>query len=319
FRQHVAVPERTILHGQSWGAGVAAKAAEMFTQATVGEKPYDGVLLTAGVLAGGTRSYDFRTDLRVLYQHLCNNHPRPSEPQYPLNIGLPGGMKMTSADVAARVNECLALNKPAAERTPEQQAKVRTIENVIRIPASSIQAHLSWGTFHFQDVVARRTGGASPFGNTGAVYSGSADDAALNAAVLRYRADPVAVERLAYDTDPGGAIPVPVLTAKWIGDPTAFVELDAYFKTVMERAGTADRLVQTFTTKGTSHSYISDVTYPVLVASLLLWVEQGVKPTPGSVATACPLFEPAFGAGCSFAPDYVPQPLEKRVAARTRP
>ena len=37
--------------------------------------PYDAVLLTSGVLAGGTRSYDFRIDLRVIYQHLCGNHP----------------------------------------------------------------------------------------------------------------------------------------------------------------------------------------------------------------------------------------------------
>lgn len=62
FRQHVAKPQRTILHGQSWGAGVAAKGAEMFNEQTVGERPYDGVLLTSGVLGGGTHAYDFRTD-----------------------------------------------------------------------------------------------------------------------------------------------------------------------------------------------------------------------------------------------------------------
>ena len=33
FVAHVAQPRRTILHGQSWGAGVAAKLAEMFTPA----------------------------------------------------------------------------------------------------------------------------------------------------------------------------------------------------------------------------------------------------------------------------------------------
>ena len=30
FVQHVAQPQRTMLHGQSWGAGVAAIAAEMY-------------------------------------------------------------------------------------------------------------------------------------------------------------------------------------------------------------------------------------------------------------------------------------------------
>ena len=57
--------------------------------------------MDAGVLAGGTRSYDFRTDLRVVYQYLCNNHPRPNEPQYALNLGLPAGATMTQADLAA--------------------------------------------------------------------------------------------------------------------------------------------------------------------------------------------------------------------------
>lgn len=87
--------------------------------------------------------------------------------QYPLNIGLPADAAMTQADLAARVNECLALNKPVAERTPEQQRKVKTIVDVIRIPASSIQGHMNWATFHFRDVVQHRTGGASPFGNQG--------------------------------------------------------------------------------------------------------------------------------------------------------
>lgn len=318
FRDHVSSPRRTILHGQSWGAGVAAKAAEMFTAATVGTTPYDAVLLTSGVLGGGTRSYDFRLDLRVVYQYLCGNHPRPGEAAYALNLGLPAGVAMTQADLSARANECLGLNLPAAQRSAEQQAKVRTIEQVIRIPASSIQSHLNWGTFHFQDISSKRTGGASPFGNLGVTYTGSADDAALNAGVQRYAADETAYRRFAQDTDPSGRIPVPVLTTKWTGDPTAFVELDAHFKSVMQAAGSGDRLVQTFTASGT-HSYISDPTYPTLMAALLQWVDQGVKPTPAGIAQACEVQAATHGTGCSFVPDYVPPPLESRVPARQRP
>jgi len=73
FRTHIGRPGMTILHGQSWGGSVAAKAAETYTVDTIGERPYDAVLLSAGVLAGGTRSYDFRMDIRAVYQHLCNN------------------------------------------------------------------------------------------------------------------------------------------------------------------------------------------------------------------------------------------------------
>jgi D-isomer specific 2-hydroxyacid dehydrogenase, NAD binding domain len=109
-----------------------------------------------------------------------------------------------------------------------------------------------------------------------------------------------------------------VLSAKWISDPTAFVELDAHFRTVMEQGGSADRLVQTFTTNGT-HSYISDPTYPALMAALLQWIEQGTKPTAASIATACPSFEAKFGSGCSFAPTNAPSALETRVPVRERP
>ena len=318
FVQHVAQSQRTVLHGQSWGASVAAKGAEMFQTTANGKRPYDAVLLTSGVLAGGTRSYDFRTDLRVVYQYLCNNHPRPTEAQYALNIGLPADAAMTQADLAARLNECLALNKPAAERTPEQQRKVQTIVDVIRIPANSIQGHMNWATFHFRDVVQHRTGGASPFGNRGVLYRGSPDDAALNAAVLRYRADPAAVARFAQDTDLTGRIPVPVLTVKGVDDPTAFVELDAAFKATMAQGGSAARLVQTFTQHNT-HSYLSDPTYPTLLAALLRWVDTGDKPTPEGIARQCAGMEAPFGKGCAFLPGYVAAPLASRVAERERP
>ncbi len=320
FSRYIAVPRITVLHGQSWGASVAARGAELFTQQTVGSRPYDAVLLTSGVLGGGSHSYDVRTDLRAVYQYLCHNHPRPGEPPYALNLGLPAGVHMSRADLKARADECLGLDRPAAQRTPEQQARVETLERVLRIPASAILPHLDWGTFHFQDISSHRTGGASPFGNIGAVYSGSADDAALNAGVPRLAADPVAYARFAADTDPTGHIPapVPVLSVKWIGDPTAFVELDARFHDTMDRAGSGDRLVQTFTRQGT-HSYISDPTYVALMGALLDWAQRGDKPTPASVAARCQAAEARFGAGCTFEPGYVPAPLSTRVPERQRP
>lgn len=225
---------------------------------------------------------------------------------------------MRQADVALRVNECLALDKPAAQRTAAQQAKIDTITKVIKIPESAIQSHMNWGTMHFQDISAKRTGGASPFGNEGAVYAGSADDAALNAGVLRYRADPAAYRNFADDTDPVGRIGVPVLSAKWISDPTAFVELDARFRAVMQQGGSGDRLVQTFTRQGT-HSYISDATYPTLMTALMQWVEAGVKPTAAGIAAACSANEAKFGVGCSFDAAYVPASLSTRVPERQRP
>jgi hypothetical protein len=315
FVGQVAKPRLTILHGQSWGASVAAVAASMYTGDGAGHRPYDGVLLSSGVLAGGSHAYDFRLDLRVIYQYLCGNHPLPTEAQYPLSIGLPAGAKLTTAELRRRVDACLALDKPEAQRTAEQQRKVKAIVDVVKIPANSIAGHLAWGTFHFQDVVQMRTGGRSPFGNVGVHYAGSPDDAALNAAVARYAADPQAVATFAADTDPDGRIPVPVLTVHGIDDPTAFVEMDDSFRRTMEKAGTADHLVQTFTADNT-HSYLSEAAYPTLLATLVDWVQGGAKPTPAQVAARCKQFEPVFGANCRFRPDFKPAPLSARVPPR---
>ena len=313
FVQHVAKPRLTILHGQSWGASVAAKAAETYVEG----RPYDAVLLTAGVLGGGSRAYEFRADLRAVYQHLCRNHPRADEPQYPVWMGLPAGSTLTRADLAARARECLGIGMPAAERTPEQAARLKTIVDVIRIPESSVLAHLTWATFHFQDISARRTGGLNVFSNIGAVYRGSADDTALNAGVARFAADPQATRAFAADTAQSGRIPVPVLTAHAIDDPTAFVELEDLFRQAMQAGGSADRLVQTFA-DFRDHSYMSHAVYPPLFDALIAWVETGRKPTPRSVADSCEAQRARWNAECRFRPDHVVPAIDSRIAPRPR-
>ncbi len=308
FVQHVAKPRVTLLHGQSWGGMVAAKAAEMFPRS------WDGVLLTSGVLAGRA-SYDFRLDLRVVYQHLCGNHPAPGEPDYPLWMGLPEGAKLTRPELAARADECLGVRKPAAQRTPEQARRLRTLVEILRIPERSVIGHLNWATWHFQDIATRRTGGRAVFGNEGVRYTGSADAAAVDAGVRRYRADPAALAAFEADTDPTGRIRVPVLTTHGIGDATAFVELEHRFREIMVAAGQGNRLVQTFVDSN-EHSYLGDPTYPPLFEALLAWVERGVKPTPAGIAQRCREMGPADPAGCRFVADFVPAPLTSRVPAR---
>ncbi len=308
FVQHVARPRVTLLHGQSWGAMVAVRAAEMYPRS------WDGVLLTSGLLAGRA-SYDFRLDLRVVYQHLCNNHPRPDEPDYPLWMGLPADAKLTRAELANRVDACLGVRKPAAERTPEQARKLRTLVEIIRIPERSVIAHLNWGTWHFQDIALNRTGGRPVFGNEGVRYTGSADADAVNAGVRRYRADPAAVKRFEAETDPTGRIRVPVLTTHGIADATVFVEVHDSFRRTMEGAGNGARLVQTFV-DSSEHSYLGDPIYPPLFEGLLNWVERGQKPTPAGIAERCRALRPADAAGCRFVVGFVPPPLASRVPAR---
>jgi alpha-beta hydrolase superfamily lysophospholipase len=317
FVTHVAPPRRTILHGQSWGASVAAKGAEMFESAENGHSPYDGVLLSSGVLGGGTRSYDFRLDLRVIYQAVCGNHPRPDEAQYPLWQGLPPGSTLTRSQLAQRVDECTGIRSKPEARSETQRRNLATLLATAHIPERSLLGHLNWGTWHFQDIVFKRLDGGDPFGNIGAEYRGSADDAALNARVARYAADPAAVARFADDADLGGRIAVPVLTAHAVDDPIAFVELESAFRDTMRHAGTDGHLVQVFTDES-EHSYLDDTEYPALMDALLAWVDHGEKPTPQSVASHCRSLEPTYGARCRILPDYRPAALDARVTPRRR-
>jgi len=314
------VPKRTVLHGQSWGAGVAAKAAEIATvRAATGAAPmpYDAVLLTSGVLAGGTESYTFRLDLRVVYEAVCRNHPLAEEAPYPLWQGLPPDRKLTRAELAERVDACTGVNRKPAERSALQQASLDTITRVVRISERSLQGHLAWGTWHFQDIVFKRLGGRNPFGNVGVRYIGSADDDALNATVARYAADPSARADFAADADLGGRIGVPVLTMHAVDDPTAFVELESFFRTRMQQGGSAERLVQ-ITTADHEHSYLSDAQYVSAMAALMAWIERGDKPAPQGIAASCAKVDVRFdpSKGCRFLPDYVPAPLGERVPPR---
>ncbi len=311
FTELVARPRVTLLHGQSWGASVAAIAAEMHPAS------YDAVLLTSGVLGGGTRSYEFRLDLRVVYQALCNNHPKADEPAYLLWQGLPPASTLTRAELARRVNDCTGLRLAPAQRSPAQQQRLSTLLAVVRIPERSLIGHLNWATWHFQDIVFARLAGANPFGNTGARYVGSPDDDALNAQVQRYRADPAAVARFAADADPTGVLHVPTLTAHAVDDPVAFVELESAFADTVGQAGKASLLVQTFTDEH-EHSYLADPEYVALVDAVLQWAAKGDKPTPESVAAGCAALEARFGAGCRFLPGYRPKPLDARVTPRVR-
>lgn len=298
-------PKRTILHGQSWGGNVAAKTAELYALDAEGGRNYDGVMLTSGVLAGGTRAYRFRADLRAVYQYYCRNHPRPGETQYPVWQGLPAGARMTRAELTARVNACTGLDKPADRRSPEQVAALRNILAVTKVPEAQLVAHLAWATNLFQDMVQERLGGRNPFDNSRTIYAGSDDDAALNAGVERFTADPAAVAQLAYDADLSGLIMLPTVTIHGIDDPTAFVSMEAAYRETVDRAGRSDLLVQTYVREA-EHSKLSTPQYAALLEGLSNWIETGERPEPAGIAATCEAKTPAYGEPCRFEIDFRP-------------
>ncbi|MFC8197681.1 hypothetical protein ACFUTV_20050 [Streptomyces sp. NPDC057298] len=313
FVEEFGTPKRTYVHGQSWGGNVAAKVVETYGARRHG--PYDGALLTNGVLAGGSRGYDYRVDLRVVYQYYCGNHPRPTEPRYPLWEGLRAGSTMTSAGLRARLQECTGFESPALERTAVQQRNLDDILAVTNLPERTLESHLRFATFTFRDIVHNRLGGRNPFSNEGVRYSGSHDDKALNAGVERFAADATAVRDLSYDSDITGRVAIPVLTLHAIDDPTAFVEHEAAYRDSLRGAHRERNLVQTFT-REREHSGLSTAEYANSIATLATWVRTGRKPTPASTAASCAAFDAEYGTGCFYAPEFRPGSYASRVNAR---
>ncbi|RKR86434.1 hypothetical protein BDK92_0660 [Micromonospora pisi] len=305
-------PKRTYAHGQSWGGNVAAKVAETYAGK---HGPYDGVLLTNGVLAGGSRGYDYRVDLRVVYQYYCQNHPRPSEPQYPLWEGLRAGSTMTTSGLRSRLEECTGYGSAPEERTASQQRNLDDILSVTGIPERTLESHLRFATFTFRDIVHHRLGGRNPFSNMGVRYSGSHDDTALNAGVQRFSADPTARRDLSYDSDLTGRVDIPVLTMHAIDDPTAFVEHEAAYRASLQGAHRDDHLVQTFTREA-EHSELSNSEYANSLSALDAWVRTGKKPTPRAISASCAAFDRTYGTGCFYDPEFRPSSYASRVESR---
>lgn len=311
-------PKRTILHGQSWGGNVAAKTAELYGKGADGKPVYDGVILTSGVLGGGTVSYDFRADLRAVYQYYCNNHPAAGETAYPLWQGQPVGSTLKNKDLDERLNACTGVGKPAAERTPQQARNLKNILAVTRIPERTLDSHLGWATFTFADIVNLRLGGKNPFSNVGVTYVGSDDDAALNRDVTRFAADPVGVQRLSEDSDLSGKLTVPTLTMHAIDDPTAFVELEHTFRDTVAKAGASNLLVQSFTDEH-EHSKLATPEYAALLRAMTAWIDKGEKPSPATLAAGCEKAVATYGEACHFEVAYQPPALSTRSYPRAKP
>lgn len=279
-------PERTLLHGQSWGGNVAAKAAELHGRGEDGSPNFDGVLLTNGVLSGGTRAYQFRADLRAVYQYFCGNHPAASDPDYPVWQGLPAGARMTRAELRRRVETCTGIGLSARDRTAAQVRRKQEILAVTGIQEDELVAHLSWATFLFQDLVQVRLGGRNPFDNSRTVYAGSSDDAALNAGVERFSADPEAVAMLAHDADLTGQIMVPTLTLHGLHDPVVSFDAESLYAGTVAAAGRSEFLVQTATDES-DHSKLSDASYLTTLDALESWIDRGVQPDPSGFQARC--------------------------------
>jgi len=307
FIDRIAKPKRTILHGASYGGMVGAKMLETYAA------NYDGALFNSGAVSGSIGNYEFRADLRAVYQYYCNNFPASTDTQYPLWAGLPAESRLTLKELTERVDACTGVTKPAEARTEAQKKNLANILGVMRVPETMLVRHMQAGAFVFRDIGERITNGKNPFSNTNVRYWGSSDDAALNKGVVRLEADAAARNALIADGQPTGAITVPVVSIHSMNDPQAAVEAQSEYRSRVTGAGKGNLLVQAYTDERV-HVGQSPPEFAASFEALMQWVEKGTKPTAQSIAASCGQLRASYDGPCRYHPDYEPKPLNTRYA-----
>ena len=307
FVERIGTPKRTILHGASYGGLVGSKLIEKHPTT------YDGAFFNSGAVSGSIGNYEFRSDLRAVYQYYCKNLPAASDGQYPLWSGLPAESKMTVKDLTARVDACTGVSKPAAARTDEQKKNLADILGVMRFTEALLVRHMQAGAFVFRDINERITQGKNPFSNTNVRYWGSSDDAALNRGVMRFDADAAARAALIADGAPTGAIAIPVVSIHSMNDPQAAVEAQYEYREAVKSKGKSNLLVQAYTDEG-AHTAQSAPELAASLDALMQWIEKGTKPSPQSIAASCGQMRATYDGPCRYHPDYEVKPLSTRYA-----
>ncbi len=299
FADHFGTPKRTILHGASYGGLVGAMLLERYAN------HYDGAFFNSGMLAGAVVGYQFRADLRAVYQFYCKNLPRPDEPQYPIWMGLPADSKLTLRELTARVDECTGVTKAPDMRSALQKKNLANILAVGGFRESVLIRHMQYGTFNFRDI-AHITHGKSPFSNAHSQYRGSDDDAALNAGVARFDSDPAGVAALKADAEPTAPLTLPVLAIHSINDPQVSVNAEAFYRDLAKSTRSSERLVQAYTDES-EHTAQSAAEIAAALDELTRWIETKARPTPQSVAARCKVLIGSLGGPCRYHPEFGPK------------
>jgi pimeloyl-ACP methyl ester carboxylesterase len=259
-------PRRTYLSSGSMGAQIIMRLAQ--------ENPrhYDGVLPMCGPMGGSRMEIDYLMNVRVLFDYF---YPGviPGDA-----VHVPAGLDFNTDVVPAAVEAILANPAAAIELAGVNQVDIHYADFGELV--ESILTGLFFNTLpDFMDDLRARTHGHDYFDNTQVVYTGSGDDAALNAGVDRFAAAPDALEFLRHWYQPDGELTMPVLTVHTTRDPVVPRLHDTAFEAAVAAAGRSDLLVQRFVDVfgHCSEDWADDLT---AFDDLRTWVETGVKPTP---------------------------------------
>jgi len=218
-------PTRSYIVGASEGGLVAALAAERHPDVI------DGALATCGPVGDFQRQLDYFGDFRVVFDYF-----------------FPGIIPGSAVDIPDSVRANWATRYAPAvvnaiSADPDRTAQLLAVTGAPAENSAVTVVGVLWYNIYATGDARTRLGG-QPFDNSNRLYTGSADDAALNAGIARFSADAAAQARVADEFETSGALSVPVVTLHTTGDPIVPFEQEALYATKVQQAGAAGLLSQ---------------------------------------------------------------------------
>ncbi len=206
-RQHGA-PEETSIFGVSEGGQIAVLAAERFPQI------FRGAIAFCGPYGDFAGQIDYFTDFRVLFDYFF---PDIDIPNSPIDID-PAVTTNWSTRYATEVQPIIAdpANAGLVDQLLAAANAAFDTSDAAATMEQTMEQLLWYNVFTTNDGKVKL--GGQPFDNIGRIYSGSADDNALNAAVQRFSADADATATIAADYETTGNLRIPLLTMHTDGD-----------------------------------------------------------------------------------------------------
>ncbi|MGN6521536.1 MAG: alpha/beta hydrolase family protein [Dokdonella sp.] len=249
-------PGRTFAMGMSMGGTLTVHALETHPDA------YDGGLSLCGAIEPSDRMMQRDFAVRAAFDWY-----------FP---GIFGPLVPVADDY--RADDAIVARVVAAMRAdPNAAASLRAIYGAGDI--DNLPGVIAAITYDVKEMQQRTHG--NPFGNADLVYTGSADDDALNDGVKRYHADPEAAAYMARWYTPTGKLAKPLLALHDTRDPLVIASSAFEYALVVQRAGHARNFVQQYV-KREGHCVFTPAEIGKAFDSLVEWSRSGKRPPSGA-------------------------------------
>ena len=250
-------PKQSFVMGMSMGGALTAMTVENMPQV------YNGALSLCGAIEPSDRFMQRDFALRAAFDYYFPN-------QFGALVPVPTDY-LPSENVERKIAAALSANAAATQSLLHLYGAA---------DAHSLVPVIEFITYEVMEMQQRTHG--NPFGNADFIYTGTADDFALNDGVRRYRAEPRAQAAMSRWYVPSGKLLRPLLALHDSGDPLVPASSAFEYALIAQRAGHGDNFVQQFVNRE-GHCVFTPEEIGRAFDELVDWVRAGKRPASGKL------------------------------------